>query len=104
MTLTQLEYLIAVDDHRHFGKAARACHVTQPTLSMQLQKLEEELGVILFDGSKSPVPPTTEGEPTIEQARVNLIIQEARPHCERVCTPRAQRHGSSAACLDPTHG
>ena len=44
MTLTQLQYLIAVDNHRHFAKAAEASFVTQPTLSMQIQKLEEELG------------------------------------------------------------
>jgi LysR family hydrogen peroxide-inducible transcriptional activator len=75
MTLTQLEYLVAVDTHRHFGKAAKASHVTQPTLSMQLQKLEDELGVILFDRSKSPVIPTTEGERIIEQARVILREQ-----------------------------
>jgi len=49
MTLTQLEYLIAVDTHRHFARAAEACFVTQPTLSMQLKKLEEELGTHLFE-------------------------------------------------------
>jgi len=75
MTLTQLEYLVAVDTHRHFGKAAKASHVTQPTLSMQLQKLEDELGVLLFDRSKSPVIPTTEGERIVEQARVILREQ-----------------------------
>lgn len=75
MTLTQLEYLVAVDTHRHFGKAARATHITQPTLSMQLQKLEDELGVILFDRSKSPVIPTAEGELIVAQARVILREQ-----------------------------
>jgi hypothetical protein len=48
-TLTQLEYIAAVDRFRHFGKAAKACHVSQPTLSMQIQKAEDELGVVLFD-------------------------------------------------------
>lgn len=72
MTITQLEYVIAVDKYRHFGKASKACHVTQPTLSMQLQKLEEELGVIIFDRSKSPTLPTLEGVKLIEQARVVL--------------------------------
>ncbi len=43
-SLTQLEYIVAVDKHRHFGKAADECHVTQPTLSMQIQKVEEEIG------------------------------------------------------------
>jgi LysR family hydrogen peroxide-inducible transcriptional activator len=51
MTIIQLEYILAVEKHRHFGKAAKACSVTQPTLSMQLQKVEEELGVIFFDRS-----------------------------------------------------
>jgi LysR family hydrogen peroxide-inducible transcriptional activator len=58
MTLTQLEYLVAVDTHRHFGRAADACFVTQPTLSMQLKKLEETLGVVLFDRGKQPVEPS----------------------------------------------
>ena len=57
MTIQQLEYLIAVDKHRHFGQAAAACFVTQPTLSAQLSKLEKDLGVILFDRSKMPVIP-----------------------------------------------
>ena len=54
MTLAQLNYLLALDQHQHFAQAAQACFVTQPTLSMQLQKLEEELGVTLFDRSKKP--------------------------------------------------
>ena len=74
MTLTQLEYVVAVNKHRHFGKAAKDCHVTQPTLSMQLQKLEDELGVILFDRSKSPILPTSEGEKVVKQAQV--VIKE----------------------------
>nr|BDT29677.1 LysR substrate-binding domain-containing protein [Bacteriovorax sp. HI3] len=69
MTITQLEYVLAVDKHRHFGKAAKACNVTQPTLSMQLQKAEEELGVVIFDRSKNPILPTEEGSQIINQAR-----------------------------------
>ncbi len=60
-TLTQLEYIAAVDRFRHFGKAAKACHVSQPTLSMQIQKAEEELGVVLFDREKKPIEPTEKG-------------------------------------------
>lgn len=71
-TLTQLEYLVAVDRFRHFGKAAKACHVSQPTLSMQLQKLEEEYGLTFFDRSKQPILPTQEGLPVIEQAKTIL--------------------------------
>jgi LysR family hydrogen peroxide-inducible transcriptional activator len=70
MTLTQLEYVLAVEKFRHFKKAAESCHVTQPTLSMQLQKLEEELEIIIFDRSKSPVLVTTEGVAFIKQARI----------------------------------
>jgi LysR family hydrogen peroxide-inducible transcriptional activator len=72
MTITQLEYVLAVDKFRHFGKAAKACSVTQPTLSMQLQKAEEEIGIIIFDRSKNPILPTDEGEQIIKQARVVL--------------------------------
>lgn len=74
MTITQLEYILAVEKFRHFGKAAKACAVTQPTLSMQLQKAEEELQVIVFDRSKNPILPTSEGEKIINQAR--LVIRE----------------------------
>jgi len=69
MTFTQLEYITAVDTYRHFAEAASHCFVTQPTLSMQVQKLEEELGVKLFDRSKQPVVPTEIGAEVIEQAR-----------------------------------
>ena len=54
MNIQQLEYIVALDDHRHFVSAADACHVTQPTLTMQLKKLEEEIGVQLFDRTKKP--------------------------------------------------
>jgi LysR family hydrogen peroxide-inducible transcriptional activator len=74
MTFTQLEYVIAVDTHRHFAKAAEACFVTQPTLSMQLQKLEEELGMQIFDRSKQPVVPTAVGMEMIGYAK--KIIRE----------------------------
>lgn len=73
-TLTQLEYAVAVDTHRHFGKAANACHVSQPTLSMQLIKLEEELGAALFDRSIKPILPTDLGKEIIAQAR--KILQD----------------------------
>lgn len=72
MTLTQLEYMIAVDTYRHFAIAAENCFVTQPTLSMQLQKLEDELGVKIFDRTKQPVIPTEIGVRIIAQARVVL--------------------------------
>lgn len=79
MTITQLQYLIAVGNYRHFARAAESCHVTQPTLSMQVQKLEEELGVLLFDRSKHPVRPTAIGEKVIEQAR-KVVHETDRIH------------------------
>jgi LysR family transcriptional regulator, hydrogen peroxide-inducible genes activator len=75
MTLIQLKYVVAVDNLRHFAGAAEYCHVTQPTLSMQLYKLEQELGVKLFDRSKQPVVPTESGKAVIAQAR--KILAEA---------------------------
>ncbi|AHF15594.1 hydrogen peroxide-inducible genes activator [Niabella soli] len=69
MTIQQIEYINAVDVHRNFIKAAEACFITQPTLSMQIQKLEEELGVKIFDRSKLPVVPTPVGEGILEHAR-----------------------------------
>ena len=72
MTHTQLEYIVALDKYCHFGKAAKACHVSQPTLSMQINKLEEELQVMIFDRSKNPLKVTAEGEVIIRQAKVAL--------------------------------
>lgn len=69
MTLTQLSYIVAVDRYRHFATAAEKSYVTQPTLSMQIHKLEEDLGVTIFDRSKSPVVPTEIGERIIDQAK-----------------------------------
>ncbi|MDF3077119.1 MAG: DNA-binding transcriptional regulator OxyR [Sphingobacteriaceae bacterium] len=72
MTLVQLEYVVAVDTYRSFVIAAEKCFVTQPTLSMQIQKLEETLGVKLFDRSRQPVTPTEIGVRVIEHARKTL--------------------------------
>ena len=72
MNIQQLEYILAVDTYRHFAKAAEHCRVTQPTLSMQIKKLEDDLGVIIFDRSRQPVVPTDIGYKLIEQARTVL--------------------------------
>lgn len=76
MTLIQLEYIVALDSLRHFTLAADHCHVTQPTLSMQIQKLEEELGITIFDRSKQPVIPTATGVEIIAQARQILTQRD----------------------------
>jgi LysR family hydrogen peroxide-inducible transcriptional activator len=68
MNLQQLEYIVAVDTHRHFARAAEHSFVTQPTLSMMIQKLEDELGVKIFE-RRQPVTPTREGEEIIKRAR-----------------------------------
>lgn len=75
MTLVQLEYIVAVDTYRSFVTAADKCFVTQPTLSMQVQKLEELISVKIFDRSKQPVSPTEIGAQIIAQARI--ILQES---------------------------
>jgi LysR family transcriptional regulator, hydrogen peroxide-inducible genes activator len=75
-TLTQLEYIVAVDTYRHFGRASEACFITQPTLSMQIKKLEEELEIIVFDRSRQPLIPTDVGQRIINQARVILKQSE----------------------------
>ncbi|NCD70294.1 hydrogen peroxide-inducible genes activator [Mucilaginibacter agri] len=72
MTIVQLEYIVAVDTYRSFVSAAEKCFVTQPTLSMQVQKLEDTLGVKIFDRTKQPVVPTEIGNDIIAQARVML--------------------------------
>jgi len=76
ITLTQLEYIVAVDEYRHFATAANKCFVTQPTLSMQIKKLEDDLGVIIFDRSRQPVVPTDIGFKLIEQARTVLAATQ----------------------------
>lgn len=75
MTFTQLEYILAIDKFRHFADAAEACFVTQPTLSMQVRKLEKEIGIEIFDRSKQPVIPTEAGIEILEHARI-LMAQK----------------------------
>jgi len=69
MNIQQLEYIVAVDNHRHFAKASEKSFITQPTLSTMIQKLEEELSVKIFDRSKQPVVPTREGKEVIRRAK-----------------------------------
>ncbi|MDG5799688.1 LysR substrate-binding domain-containing protein [Marinilabiliaceae bacterium ANBcel2] len=69
MNLQQLEYIVALDEYRHFVTAAEKCFVTQPTLTMQLKRLEDEIGIQLFDRTRKPLIPTGEGEAFIARAR-----------------------------------
>jgi len=86
MTIAQLKYLLAVAKHLNFTKASQQCHVTQPTLSMQIQKLEDELGVIIFDRNKKPIQITEIGKKIVDQAktivnesaRINDLVQQEK--------------------------
>lgn len=86
MTLQQLEYVVAVYRFKHFAKAAEYCDVTQPTLSSMIQKLEEELGVKIFDRKRNPIRPTAVGQDIVEQAwkvllrarKLKEIVEEDR--------------------------
>lgn len=77
MTITQLNYVLAIAEHKNFTKAAEKCFVTQPTLSTQIQKLEEELEVLIFDRSKKPIELTDVGRKIVHQAK-NIVNESDR--------------------------
>ncbi len=77
MTITQLTYVLAVAEHKNFTLAAEKCFVTQPTLSMQIQKVEDELGVLIFDRSKKPIQLTDIGQKIVTQAK-NIVNESTR--------------------------
>ena len=92
MTLQQLRYIVAIDDHRHFGKAAEACGLTQSTLSLMVKKLEEELDVRIFDRDAHPVTPTAIGRKVIDRAKVVLyntdqLVEMTRSEKETLSGP-----------------
>ena len=91
MNLQDLRYLVALAEHRHFGRAAEACHVSQPTLSSQIRKLEEELGVTLLERTNKRVDLTPVGSQILTHAR------EALAHA-------AQMEGVARAARDPLVG
>lgn len=100
MTLQQLEYILAVEQFRHFAKAAEHCRVTQPTLSAMIQKLEEELGVKLFDRTMQPVCPTSIGQKVIAQAR--LITTQASLVKEIISEEQRSLAGTFRLAVLPT--
>ncbi|GAB3950283.1 LysR substrate-binding domain-containing protein [Spirosoma harenae] len=100
MTLSQLDYIVALDTYRHFATAADACHITQPTLSMQIQKLEDELGVLIFDRSKQPVVPTETGQAILTQARD--VLRAARRIPEIVNESKEDFRGDFRVGIIPT--
>lgn len=77
MTITQLKYVLAIAEHKNFTKAAEKCFVTQPTLSTQIQKLEDELDVQIFDRSKKPIELTDVGLKIVQQAK-NIVDESNR--------------------------
>lgn len=100
MTLVQLEYIVAVDTYRSFVSAAEKCFVTQPTLSMQVQKLEEFLNVKIFDRSKQPIIPTEIGMQVIAQARV--VLQENKKIKEIISSQQQDVIGELRIGIIPT--
>lgn len=100
MTLVQLEYIVAVDTYRSFVGAAEKCFVTQPTLSMQVQKLEETLNIKIFDRSKQPIIPTEIGSQIVEQAR--LVLQESQKIKEIISSQQQDVVGELKVGIIPT--
>src|ERR1700744_2832945 len=100
MTLVQLEYIVAVDTYRSFVIAAEKCFVTQPTLSMQVQKLEDTLGVKLFDRSKQPVSPTEIGIEIVAQARI--LLGESEKIKEIITDRQREVAGELKVAIIPT--
>ena len=100
MNFPQLEYIIAVDTYRHFVKAADACYVTQATLSTMIKKLEEELGIKIFDRTRQPVVPTDVGSRVIAQARV--IMEEQHRLKEMISTEQENVGGELRIGILPT--
>jgi LysR family transcriptional regulator, hydrogen peroxide-inducible genes activator len=102
MNLRDLRYLVAVADHQHFGRAAKACFVSQPTLSMQIKKLETELGVALIERSPRHIILTDAGERVVERARV--VLREADTILDIAQRAKAPEAGSLRVGLFPTLG
>lgn len=100
MTITQLEYVVAVATYKSFVAAAEKCFVTQPTLSMQIHKLEEGLGVKIFDRNKHPINTTEIGEEIVRQAKV--ILAESKKIQEIIQNKTGQVVGSFKVGIIPT--
>ena len=86
MTLTELRYIVAVAQERHFGRAAERCFITQPALSLAIQKLEDSLGTAIFERRKNQITLTPLGEKVVQQAQrvleeaehINLIVAQGK--------------------------
>jgi LysR family hydrogen peroxide-inducible transcriptional activator len=102
MTLTELKYIVALAQERHFGRAAQKCFVTQPTLSLALAKLEEELGLRLFERNKNEVLVTARGQAIVEQAR--RVLDEVGKIGQLAKGGRDQLSGALRLGVIPTIG
>lgn len=100
MNIQQLQYVIAVDAHRHFVKAAETCFVTQATLSMMIKKLEEEMHIKIFDRSRQPVVPTEIGKKIIAQAKI--ILHESNKLKEMAQDEQVELKGELRIGIIPT--
>ena len=101
MTITQLKYTLSVAKHGNFTIASQKCFVTQPTLSMQVQKLEEELGVTIFNRSTKPLQITEVGEKILIQAR--KIVEESSRMNDIVSEEKGIIGGTLKVGIIPTH-
>lgn len=100
MTITQLEYVVAVATYKSFVAAAEKCFVTQPTLSMQIQKLEDELGIKLFDRNKHPIAITAMGQAIVDQART--VLAECEKIYELIQSQQNRLAGTFKFAIIPT--
>ncbi len=100
MTLQQLQYVVALHTHKHFVKAAESCFVTQPTLTLQLKKLEEEISAVLFDRSRQPLEATPVGELFVSKAK--RILWEVDELKKSVNDDKDQMDGSFKVGIIPT--
>ncbi|MCG1036851.1 hydrogen peroxide-inducible genes activator [Polaribacter sargassicola] len=100
MTLQQLEYVIALDTYRHFVTAAKKCFVTQPTITIQVKKLEDEIGFSIFDKSKTPFKPTNLGQVFITKSK--MILREVNELKNMVNTELHSMEGSFKIGIIPT--
>ncbi len=100
MTLQQLEYIIALDNYRHYVTAAEKCFVSQPNLTMQIKKLETEIGIKIFERNKKPLHPTLQGHQIILKAR--QILREVNQLKEFVSTEKESLEGEFTIGIIPT--
>ena len=99
-SFTQLSYILAVDKHKNFGKAAKECNVSQPSLSMQIQKLEQELDTVIFDRSKNPIVTTELGTKILKQAQV--ILKQKEMMSEIILSDKEELAGELTIAIIPT--